>query len=134
MKKKRNFIPYILALLFCFLFTFVLDLIGGRDPFTMRNVIFGLSNALTGACIILLFEKIISDNAKRPVNQLKKRLIPSFIFFVIALAIIAFVFLELGLYVIFLHEGYSTGEFLSQIFHMKYTGPVISLASGILIV
>jgi LytS/YehU family sensor histidine kinase len=49
----------------------------------------------------------------------------------LATIIIAFVFVELGLYIIFLWEGRSTSEFLSQIFNIRYTGVIISIAAGL---
>ncbi|MCC8144851.1 MAG: histidine kinase, partial [Bacteroidales bacterium] len=121
----------VLVILFCFVFTFALDIFNNVYPFRMKNVILGLSNVVIGFGVTFLFEKIISDNSKKSVSQLKKRLIPSFIFFVLSTMILAFISVELGLYVLFLQEGRSTNEFFSQIFNVKYTGAIICLVAGI---
>lgn len=131
MKKKRNIASYIFVAVFCIAFPFALSLLNNENPFKISTLVFAITNTITGLGVVFIFNKIISDNSRKSVSQLKKRLIPSFIFFVLAVIVIAFLFMELGLYVLFLLDGYTTSDFLSQIFNMRYTGVIISLAGGI---
>ncbi|MCC8197174.1 MAG: histidine kinase [Tannerellaceae bacterium] len=105
-KNKKSIVLFVAALLFSFGFIIVLRLVQNLNIFDIRTVVFGVTNLLSVLSISYIFNKIISNNSTKSIAQLKKSLIPSFIFSLIATIFIALSLYLLGCYIISWIKGW----------------------------
>ncbi|MDR1406600.1 MAG: hypothetical protein LBJ23_00965, partial [Tannerella sp.] len=80
MKKNKKLIGFIAALLFGFGFVVIIRISQNLNPLDTMTAVFGTTNLLSVLGISCFFNKILTVNSTKSVKQLKKRIIPSFIF------------------------------------------------------
>ncbi len=133
MKKNKKTIAlalaFVAALLFSSGFSMIISLSDNRNPLDITTVVFGITNLLSVLSIGYLFIKILSSNEKKSIAQLKKRLIPSFVFSLFATVFIALSFYYLANYAIFRIKGWDMENFTSRI----GPGAIISLSVGLFV-
>jgi signal transduction histidine kinase len=126
-KNKKIIIPIVAAILFSFGFSMIAGLSEGLSPFDIAIVVFGITNLLSVLSIAYLFTNILTSNSKKSMTQLKKRLIPSFVFALLATLFIALSLYYLGNYVLFRIKGWGMENFINRI----GSGAIISLSAGL---
>lgn len=90
MSGKYRKIKIILAvLLFSIIYTWFIKRGEETDTFDISVIVITISNLFTVLFIVSLFFKIQADNIKKPVSELKKKLIPSFVFFVLSAVVVS---------------------------------------------
>jgi sensor histidine kinase YesM len=130
MKKNKKTIALLAcALLFSFGFSMVVSLSENLSLFDITTVVFGITNLLSVLGIGYLFIKILTINSKKSVTQLKKSLIPSFVFSLLATIFIALSLYYLGNYTLFQIKGWGTENFINRI----GPGAIISLSVGLFV-
>ena len=106
MKKNKKTLVYLaIAILFGFGVVIINRLLHNLNPFTLETVVFGATNLPSILIVAFLFDKILENNSKKSVAQLKRQLIPSFILTLLATTSIVFFFYFFGNYVYFLIDG-----------------------------
>jgi signal transduction histidine kinase len=128
-KNKKTILMLLVALLFSFGFIVVMRLQEGLRLFDISTLIFGITNLLSVLSINYLFIKILNNNSTKSIAQLKKRLIPSFVFSLLATLFIALSLYYLGNYAIFWIKGWGMENFTNRI----EQGAIISLSIGLFI-
>ena len=130
MKKNQKTIALLVyALLFSFGFSMVVSLSESLSSFDITTVVFGITNLLSVLSIGYLFINILTSNSKKSVTQLKKSLIPSFVFSLLATIFIALSLYYLGNYALFRIKGWGTENFINRI----GAGAIISLSVGLFV-
>lgn len=107
----------------------VISLSENLSPFDVTTVVFGITNLLSVLNIAYLFIKILGNNSKKSIAQLKKELIPSFVFSLLATLFIALTLYYSGNYVLFRIKGWGMENFINRI----GSGAIISLSIGLFI-
>jgi len=107
MKKSKKTIVYLVAaIIFSYGFMIIMCLAHRMNPISMETLVYGTTNLLSVLSIAYLFMKIIDNNSKKSVAQLKRWIIPSFILSLVVTMFIALFFYFLGNYVFYLlHKG-----------------------------
>lgn len=121
MKQSRETIVFfIAATLFSVIFVLVSRWVHNANIWDVSTLLFSITNLVSILLVVFIFNKLVSGNANKPVVQLKKRLIPSLILFVIATFIITFSIYGIGFYLLFLIKGWNTAEFLSHLLYNQF--------------
>ncbi|MDR1980615.1 MAG: histidine kinase [Tannerellaceae bacterium] len=128
-KNKKTIVLFAAALLFSFGFVIILRLSQNLAIFDMTTVVFGVTNLLSVLSISYLFNKILNSNATKSMVELKKGLIPSFVFSLLATIFIALSLYIFGRYTIFWMKGWSVINRTNVI----ESGAIISLSIGLFI-
>lgn len=128
MKQKTRAL-LVIAALFSFGFSMIISLSENLSPFDVTTVVFGITNLLSVLNIAYLFIKILGNNSKKSIAQLKKELIPSFVFSLLATLFIALTLYYSGNYVLFRIKGWGMENFINRI----GSGAIISLSIGLFI-
>jgi len=130
MKKNKNTTVLLAsALLFSFGFSMIVSLLENLSPFDITTVVFGITNLLSVLSIGYIFNKILVNNSKKPIAQLKKKLIPSFVFSLLATVFIALSLYYLANYILFQIKGWGIENFFGRI----GSGAIISLSVGLFV-
>lgn len=129
MKKNKTIILLVAAVLFSFGFIIIMRLAQNLNISDITTAVFGVTNLLSILSISYLFNKILASNSTKPVAELKKRLIPSFVFCLLSTIFIALSLYLLGNYTIFWIKGWS----MTNMTNMIGTGAIISLSVGLFI-
>ena len=133
MKKNKKILGGVLGgifgLLFSFGFSLIVSLSENLNPFDITTLVFGITNLLSILSIAYLFINILKSNSRKSVTQLKKSIIPSFIFSLLATIFIALSLYYSGYYAIFRIKGWSMENFINRI----GPGAVISLSVGLFV-
>lgn len=132
-EKNKIIILLIAALLFSFGFTVILKWIQHAEIFNLSTIIFTSTNFLSVVSVAALFIKIISDNSKKSVIELKKRIFPSLIFFAVATIFITLSLFVAGLYILFLLNGWDTSQFINHLLQSELSGAFKSIAIGLFV-
>ena len=128
-KNIKTIVMLVGAIVFSFCFSMIISQLDVINPFGVTALVFGIANLLSTLSISYLFIKILTSNSKKSVAQLKKSLIPSFVFSLIATIFIALSLYYLGSYVLSLIKGWSMENFFSKI----GSGAIISLSVGLFV-
>lgn len=132
MKNNIRTIPLLIAaVLFSVVFIVLLKWIQGVDLFDISTLLFSITNLISVLLVAYIFNRLVAGHANKPVTQMKKRLIPSFILFIIATFIVALSIFSIGFYILFLIKGWDTTEFAGHLYHNQFPGAVRSIALGI---
>jgi len=134
MKKKRIIIIFAVLLVFIIAYPVIYRWVQTGNPFSKETVMLGIV-ALLGALLICSFTLILfrTNNGKSPA-QLKKRIIPLFIFFALGAFLISFTVLSLVTYSAYLIGWYKPPEdFLSHLFRAEFPGAFRQFSIWILI-
>lgn len=130
MKRSIKLILFLVAaLLFSFGFIVIIRLSQSMSPFDITTVVFGITNFLSVLSIGYLFMKLLSSHSTKSTEQLKKQLIPSFIFSLLATLCIALSLYYSGNYILFRMKGGGMENFINKI----GSGAIISLSTGLFI-
>jgi hypothetical protein len=119
----------VVAVLFSFGSSMIISLSEDLSPFDVTTVVFGITNLLSVLNIAYLFIRILGNNSKKSIAQLKKGLIPSFVFSLLATLFIALTLYYSGNYVLFRIKGWGMENFINRI----GPGAIISLSIGLFI-
>ena len=128
-KRKKTIALLVAAVLFSFGFSMIVSLSQGLPPFDMTTIVFGITILISVLSIGYLYNRILESNSTKSVVQLKKRLIPSFLFLLLATAFIALSLYYAGGFVLFKLRGWNTANFFSRI----DLSAIISLSIGLLL-
>jgi len=128
-KNKKNLALLVSAVLFSFGFSMIVSISENLSPFDITTVVFGVTNLLSVLSIGYLFINILTSNSKKSITRLKKSLIPSFIFSLLATLFIALSLYYLGNYALFRVKGWGLENFISRI----GSGAIISLSVGLFV-
>lgn len=128
-KNKKSIILFVAAVLFSFGFSAITSSLDNLNPFDISTLVFGITNLLSVLSISYLFIKILDSNSTKSIAQLKKRLIPSFVFSLLATIFIALSVYLLGRYTIIWIKGWS----VTNMTNLIGSGAIISLSIGLFI-
>lgn len=128
-RKKRRALA--VAFLFSLVFTLSIRIGQGTALLNASVWIFTATNFLTVLCIVMLFHKILADNAHKSLRQLKKQMLPSFIFFLIVTVFLSLFFYSLGVYILYLIEKREMDNYLRILFQRDIPSTYIPLAIGL---
>lgn len=128
-KNKKSVVLFIAAVLFSFGFIIILRLVQNLNIFDSITVVFGVTNLLSVLSIFYLFDKILESNSTKSIGQLKKSLIPSFVFSLLVTIFIALSLYLLGCYTISWIKGWNVTNMINLI----ESGAIISLSVGLFI-
>ena len=131
MKKnnKKIFLLLAGAVLFSFGFSMIISQLDTHNPFDVTALVFGITNLLSVLSIGYIFIKILTINSTKSSVQLKKSLIPSFVFCLFSTIFLALSLHYLAGYVLSLIKGWSTENFFGKI----GPGAIISLSVGLFV-
>ena len=134
---KKTIVELAAAIIFSYGFMITMRLAYHLNPIALGTLVFGTTNLFSVLSIAYLFRKIVDNNSKKSVAQLKRRLIPSFLFTLLATTMIALFFYYCGNYVSFLIQGdrinfLNPSEVLETIPSISREA-MISLASGLFV-
>lgn len=121
MEMKRNTIIAGLISIIAFIIVIPLLYKWGQtgDPFQAETIMYGtviLLNALiTGSLAYAAFRKF----SGRPPAEIRKRIIPALMLFVLLALIVALTLVSLGVYGLYLVRGYDTSHFLSHLLKVE---------------
>lgn len=128
-KSKKSVVLFVAAVLFSFGFVIILKLVQNHNLFDITTIVFGTTNLFSVLSIYYLFNKILNSNSTKSIAQLKKRLIPSFAFCLLATISVALLLYLLGNYTIFWIKGWNVANMTNWI----SPGAIISLSTGLFI-
>ena len=129
MKKKKTILLLVGAFGFSFGFSMIISWLDTYNPFDVTALVFGVTNFFSVLSIGYLFNKILVINSTKSAAQLKKSLVPSFVFCLFSIIFLALSLYYLGGYALSLIKGWSTENFFSKI----GTGAIISLSVGLFV-
>jgi hypothetical protein len=124
MKKNKKQIAIIAALLFSVVFSIIYKWIQTGNPFRVETVVFGIVILLNLLILGSLGSKIFRDYSTQPIVQLKKKIILSFIFFVLAALLISFSLVCLGVCVLYLLKGLDASLLPKQLFFVEFPSAI----------
>ena len=127
-KNKKTILHLAAAIIFSYGFMIIISLVEHVNSISIRTLIFGTTALLTVLSISYLFKKILDNNSKKSVAQLKRRLIPSFILSLLTTLFLALFFYFLGNYMYSLIQEGMTNAILS----LSY-GATLSLSVGLFV-
>ncbi len=133
MKKKNKVFALLAALFFSVVFSLLFKWLQTGDPFRMDTVMYGsviFLNILVTAGIAFFF---YNKYSKKSSIQLKQKLIPIFILFVLIVLISSLILVSFGVYLFFVFEGLNTSEFLTHLFKVELAGALKQFSIWILI-
>jgi len=125
---KKTMINLLAAIIFSYGFIIVMRLAHNLNPIAMETLVFGTTNLLSVLSIVYFFNKIVDKNSKKTAAQLKRRLIPSFLFSMLVIIFLSLFFYFCGNYVFYLIYG---GPFKAVI-SISYSA-MISLLVGLFV-
>lgn len=131
--KYRKIKIIVAVLLFSIIYTWFIKRGQETDTFDISVIVITISNLFTVLFIVSLFFKIQADNIKKPVSELKKKLIPSFVFFVLSAVVVSLFIFSLSDYVLFLLKGWDTRNFVENLLYKDIPGTFSSLFIGIFV-
>ena len=130
-KNQKTIVKLAAAIVFSYGFIVITRLAHHVNPISMELFVSGTVVLLSILSIFYLFEKIIDSNSKKTVAQLKRRLIPSFLFTMLATSFIALFFYFLGnsVYYLIYYEENSLHEigFFRAVMTLEYIAIIILL-------
>lgn len=126
---KKSILLFVAAVLFSFGFIIILRSVQNLNVFDITTIVFGITNLLSVLSISYLFNKIVDSNSAKSIAQLKKRLIPSFVFSLLATIFIALSLCLLGNCTLFWVKGLRVTNMTNWI----GPGAIISLSVGLFI-
>jgi two-component system, LytTR family, sensor kinase len=133
MKKDKKIMTFVAVLIFSIAFSMLFKWGQTGNPFKSETILFGfvilLNILITGSIAKKLFEKY----SNKPAIQLKKKIIPIFIFFVFGALLISLSLVSLGVYTFYLIKGFDTSNFLRHLFQIELTGAIKQFSIWILI-
>ncbi len=131
MKKNKKIIILIASVVFCAVLAILSKWYTTRNPFQASTILTGTLiwlMALAGLSIgRIFFQKIFN----RPVKQLKKIILPAFIFFLLIIFLICLLIISLGVYVFYLINGWDTSNFLNHLFQVEFPWAIKSYSIAI---
>lgn len=134
MSGKYRKIKIVVAVsLFSIVYTWFIKWGEKADTFDISAVVITVSNLCTVLFIVSLFFKIQADNTRKPIDELKKKLIPSFAFFVLSTVVVSLFIFSLSDYVLFLLKGWGTSNFVENLLYKDIPGTFPSLFTGIFV-
>ncbi len=134
MKKNKKVIVLVASVLFCAVLAIFSKWYTTGNPFQASTILTGTVMwlmCLTGLSIgHIFFQKMFN----RPVKQLKKIILPAFIFFLLVILLIFLPIMSLGVYVFYLINGWDTGNFWNHLFQVEFPWAIKSYSISIFFV
>lgn len=131
MKNRKKLKVFGGAFLFSLAFTLSIRIGQGGALLSTSVWIFTATNFLTVLCVVILFHKILVDNAHKSVRQLKKQMLPSFVFFLVVTVFLSLLLYSLGVYILYLTEGWRIDNYLKILFQRDIPNTYVPLAIGL---
>jgi sensor histidine kinase YesM len=133
MKKKQIFFSFIFAILVSISFTSFVLWHGGQGLFDSSSLVINLMNIVIVSMVVFIFHKTLNYNTTLSTAQLRRKLVPLFFAFLFSTVLLSLLIFSLGLYLLFLIEGYDTSDFIKQLIQKELPGAFTPFAIGILI-
>lgn len=133
MEKKMQRVGYAAGILFAAVFPFLLNWMRSQPLFDTSTLLFSICCATIAVFTITLFHKVLVYNSNKSVAQLKKRLIPSFFFYVFITILFALSAFTLMFYLTYGINGWDTTNFWGHLFRNQFPGAIVSILMGIFI-
>ena len=112
-KTKKTTANLAAAFIFSYGFMVIMRLVHNVNPIDMETLVSGTTALFTVLSIAYLFKKVLDNNSKKSVVQLKKWLAFSFVFTLIATLFIALFFYFLGSFVYYMISSGEVESFMS---------------------
>lgn len=130
-RSRKQKIFYAAALLFCAVFPFLLRGIYGQPLFDRGSLLFSAGGVLIAMFTIGIFNKVLIYNSNKSAGQLKKQLIPSYLFIVLATVLFALPLFSLMIYLSYKINGLDTTGFLRRLIQNELPTATLALLGGI---
>ncbi len=131
MEKKKSKRTYAAVILFCATFPFLSRWLRSLPLFDVSNILLSICCVLIGVFTVAVFNKILAYNSDKSAAQLKKQLIPSYIFIVFTTVFFSLSVFSLTVYISCRINGQDTTGFLKHILQWELPGAIISVFVGI---
>jgi len=131
MKKKVQWIGYVGGVLFAAAFPFLLNWMRSYPMNTISTILFSICCATIAIFTMIVFHRVLVYNSDKSVAQLKKRLVPSFLFYALITILFALFAFSLMSYLIYGINGWDRTDFLRRLFQNEFLGVILSVLMGI---
>ncbi|GHT48000.1 hypothetical protein FACS189440_10470 [Bacteroidia bacterium] len=132
-KNKKIIIAFVAALLFSAMYAMLYKWWVTGNPFQASTVLFGINALLNVLILGSIAFNILRKGSTQPVTQLKKKIIPSFISFVLIALVISLSILSIVDYAYHLISGLDTTHYLKFLFQVEFPGAIKSFSIWILL-
>ncbi len=133
MKKNKKVIAFFSALIFSIVFSLLFKWGQTGTPFKAETLLYGiiifLNILIMGSVAFWSFQKY----SNKPVNQVKKNILPSFLLFVLFALVISLSLISIGVYMFYQIKGLDTTNFLNQLFQIELSSAIKQFSIWILI-
>ena len=120
MKKNKKVIVFIISVISCAVFAIIYKWYKTGNPFQISTILLGmifLIMVLIGLSFgRIFFQKIFN----RPITQLKKIILPAFMFFLLVILLISLLVIGLADYVFYLIMGLDTGNLVNHLLQVEF--------------
>ena len=124
MKRSRRGLIFLATVLFSALFAIIFKWRTTGEPFHPSTVLFGVIILFTVLISLAINYKFFRRYLIMPVNELKKRIIPAFIIFMLLMLFISLVIIGLFAYLFNLMMGFETDNFVSALFEVEFPSAI----------
>lgn len=131
MEKKMQWIGYAAGVLFCAAFPFLLNWMRSQPLLDITTILFSICCVTIAVFTNTIFHKVLVYNSNKSVEQLKKRLVPSYLFYVFITILFALSAFTLMYYLTYEINGWDTTDFWGHLFRYQFPGVIASILMGI---
>lgn len=131
MVNKLLKINYVVAILFCGIFPFLMRWIYSQPLFDSASLLFSVCCILIGVLTNVVLMKMLHYNSNKSTAQLRKQLIPSYFLLIFIIVFISLLIFIPILYVIYLINDWDTANFVKNLFQKELPGVFLSLLIGV---
>lgn len=124
MKKSRKITKYTTVILFSIVFALLFKWWTTGNPFHSSTILFGFIILLISLISLFLSNKFFNRLLNIPIEQLKKRIIPAFIIFMVLILIISLTIIGVSIYLSYIFMGLDTTNFINMLFEVEFPGAI----------
>ena len=124
MKKRREITKFLTILLFSIAFALIFKWWTTGNPFHSSTLLFGTIILLISLISLFLGNKFFSRFLNIPIKQLKKRIIPAFILFLLVILLMSLIIIGLSIYIYHRIMGLDTTNFINTLFEVEFPGTI----------
>ncbi|GHS94558.1 hypothetical protein FACS1894207_2990 [Bacteroidia bacterium] len=133
MKKNKKLTAFFAALVFSAMYAVLYKWWQTGNPFQASTILFGTIALLNIIILGSIGYKIFRNSSPQPVTQLKKKIVPTFIFFVLIALLISLSIVSIVSYTYHLINGLDTTHYLKFLFQVELFGAIKSFSIWILL-
>jgi hypothetical protein len=133
MKKNKKVIALFAAAIFSLVFSLLFKWGHTGNPFKAETLMYGIIIFLNTLIVGSVAYRSFRNYSKKPANQVKKNILPSFLLFVLFALVVSLSLVSIGVYSFYLIKGLDTTYFLKQLFQVELSSAIKQFSIWILI-